>query len=69
MKLVNQTIAYINMAKKYDGLDIVPLDTKVLPNQDERGYAIELRGFYDIQDLEWIVRDLKKLNDNRDTGE
>lgn len=69
MKIIVQTDAYKRMSKKHDGLDILPLDTKVMPNQDERGYAIELRGFYDIQDLEWIVRDLKKLNDNRDTGE
>ena len=34
----------------------------------EEGYARELRGFYTIGDLEWIIKDLKNLNNNRDTG-
>jgi hypothetical protein len=68
MKIVSQTDAYKRIAQKRDGLDIIPLDTKVLPYQDEEGYAIELRGFYTIGDLEWIIKDLKNLNNNRDTG-
>jgi len=68
MKTVSQTDAYKRMSQKHDGLDIIPPDTKVMPNQDEEGYAIELRGFYTIGDLEWIIKDLKNLNNNRDTG-
>jgi len=68
MKTIQETDAFNRMSKNHDGLDIIPTDTKVMPNQDEEGYAIELRGFYTIGDLEWIIKDLKKLNDNRDTG-
>ena len=69
MKTIEQTDAFKRMQANYDGLDIVLPDTKVMPYQEDCGYAIELRGFYTLDDLVWIVRDLKKLNDNRDTGE
>lgn len=68
MKLIVQTDAYARLVKNHDGLDAIRLDSKVIPYQDEDGYAIELRGYYTIDHLELLVKDLKKLNDNRDTG-
>ena len=69
MKTVSQTDAYMHLVQNHDALDAIKLDSKVLPYQDDEGYAIELRGgFYTADYLEALVKDLKKLNDNRDTG-
>lgn len=26
------------------------------------GYCVEMRGFYNLDELEWLIRDLKQLN-------
>ena len=44
--------------------DIMPDDQKIILENSGNGlgYAIELKGFYSLGELEWLIRDLKRLN-------
>ena len=45
-------------------LEIMTTDSKIwLENSGNGlGYAVEMRGFYSLEELQWLIYDLKALN-------
>jgi hypothetical protein len=42
--------------------EIMHSDTKICLESQHQGYVVEMRGFYNLSELEWLINDLKQLN-------
>jgi hypothetical protein len=44
--------------------EIMHSDTRICTEVNGNGlnYCVEMRGFYNLDELEWLIRDLKQLN-------
>jgi len=63
MKTVKQALQETKLGANF-APEIMDYDQKIIleASGNGLGYAVELKGFYSLGELEWLIRDLKQLN-------
>jgi hypothetical protein len=63
MKTVKQAIQETSLKNRFSP-EIMLDDQRIIMEGSDNGsgYAVELKGFYSLSELEWLIRDLKQLN-------